>query len=825
MPLAPAPEAIERIFGMKQFDAVWYRKTFPDVDATQMDPADHFRKYGSIMGRAPNAGFHEDPNMLRALLKPMPKKGGELVSAYEIARHGDHDLAISYARLHLPSERAYTIEGLLANRALSRGRRKQWLGHLNNYLGHFEVAPIAMKPGEQLIDQFATDPLPPAIGGPLVSVIMPAWNAETTIFAAAKSILEQTWRNLELLIVDDASTDSTWRVIQQLAAQDSRVKVFQNAINVGPYMSKNVAVSQAAGEWITGHDADDWAHPERIARQITFSILKDRPATLSGMARISRTGEFVRLNQIGDFVNDGICRAAFISLMVQRQYFKDVLGFWDNVRMAGDSELIHRILKVERRGVPQLRAMTMLCFDTPNGLAKKAKVATNDNSEALSPRKIYKKNFTKFHSSLSKNNSAVLDLSCRRFPAPAEMVNDQQKINLLVESYKKRGISLKETISVDVAIITELRFPGGNASSTLDEVQFLSGLGLKVRLIQCPIDSSRGRTLSERYALWNDLITNWSDVESLDAKVVICRHPRVALSRAFKHIVEKISCDHCYIIKNNSHLRSTGEPVYDIDALVQMSKQLKFRNVIFCPISPVMRTELEKYKANSKQDFRIAESDWNPTFALEMYEHSPRAAMIAPFRIGRHGRDGPEKWHEDADTLRKIFPSDPDFKIDILGGAFNAEFILGKLPENWTVRPFGSATPLDYLATLDAFVYFPNTGLVEGFGRTVVEAMLAGIPVILPRSFEGTFGDLPLYCLPADVENIVRRLSASGDTPRMRYLTEVQEIATARFSSAVIRRRMTGTPLDFLSNPNEKNLKFSLSHDSASYRQEMQLIL
>ena len=84
-------------------------------------------------------------------------------------------------------------------------------------------------------------------------VMMPAWNSEDTLEAAAMSILDQTWQNLELLIVDDASHDDTWAVMEILARRDERVRITRNKVNVGPYVSKNVALGHARGDWITGH--------------------------------------------------------------------------------------------------------------------------------------------------------------------------------------------------------------------------------------------------------------------------------------------------------------------------------------------------------------------------------------------------------------------------------------------------------------------------------------------------------------------------------------------------------------------------------------------
>ena len=85
---------------------------------------------------------------------------------------------------------------------------------------------------------------------------------------AASSILEQSWKPIELIIVDDCSTDDTWSIAKRVAHLDPRVRVRRNSVNVGPYVCKNLALSMVKGAYITCHDADDWAHPQRLEKQL-----------------------------------------------------------------------------------------------------------------------------------------------------------------------------------------------------------------------------------------------------------------------------------------------------------------------------------------------------------------------------------------------------------------------------------------------------------------------------------------------------------------------------------------------------------------------------
>lgn len=799
----PDAKQIQQLLKSEQFDAEWYLRSYPDVAALGMDPAEHYLTYGYVMKRATSAkGAHTPvPIAARAAAQlptpDMSKRARILVNANEVAKSGDHPRAIALAEAHLPADLAYTANVLRANAAIAQGDEQAWQTHLNNYLSHFDVAPIRLEGTGTVFDRLACDPLPKVTSGPLISVIMPAWNAEKMVRKAALSILNQTWRNLELLIVDDCSTDETWAVLQQIAASDSRVKIMRNKVNVGPYVSKNVALIQAKGEWITGHDADDWAHPLRLAGQFSFCSENQLTASMSGMLRVASSGQFVRLNPIHGFVYDGACRSGFISLMIRTQYFRDILGGWDAVRTSGDSELLRRIEAIEKKSVRQLQSVTMFCLDNPDGLTNHPTLGHNENQPVSPLRLQYKEAFTTWHAGITKFNARMDARSPRRlFEAPAAICANETDVKSVFNAHITAGQYPKPDIEADVVLLTNTCFIGGNAFSTIDELSFFRDLKVSVALVHCPSDSDQmmGRQIAERYHPYLRHWHNGSDVKSIRCRVLICRHPTTITSQIFRSMVKRISADHVFFVKNNSSLRPDGSSVYQIADMIKAGTMLRAKNITFCPISPVMREELETYRRESDSDFQLSDMDWTPTFDLALYMQSPKLRMSLPFRIGRHGRDGAEKWFEEAQVLRSIYPDDPDFIVSILGGAKQAENLMNTLPSNWVVHKFGSVEPDQYLSELDAFVYFPNSSLVEAFGRTIVEAMLACVPVILPRRFEATFGDLPLYCEPLEVADLVRKL-AQDDVARIAYLTEVQQIAVKRYASQVIARRLAHVDL------------------------------
>lgn len=801
---------ISKIESSKFFDAEWYLDRYPDVRMSGIDPAKHYFKYGGVLRRDPgpnfSSGFYYDMNhglerkgtnplthfLTRKTLTPVDEKK-VMWAAAKLAERGDSDKAILKAMENLSKKKHDVINILKANNSLEESSEEKWLFYLNEYLESLGSAPIELKVSSgDLLDRLAVSDLTTIESGPMVSILMAAWNSEKTIRSAAESILNQTWGNLELIIVDDASDDATWDILLSLSKSDSRVKILKNKKNVGPYVSKNIALAYSKGSYITGQDSDDWSHPERIEKQTLYLESTKQAACLSGMLRVQHDGKIVSINKVGPNTKDGVCRAAFISMMACKQFILDRVGFWDNVRFGGDSELIKRIEKITGRDIKKLHTVTMLCLDNPSGLTNHPVFGHSQESGVSNIRIKYRDSFNKWHKKLNGEISRLeLVHDPRKFPVPDEATNKIDVVNeVILEHEIKSGPLYNKHINVDVCVITNLRFPGGNASSTLDEINYLSSLGLSVSLIHCPVDTNLGKKISERYSSRREIITNWSAVGAINCKYLIVRHPAVVSSCSFSRLKEKIFSKKSFFVVNNSMYRPNGDAVYDINDYIGEVISLNSSETYICPISPVIRKEIEPALNNKKLSHVLSNSNWSPTFNLKDYDLQPKEIMSIPFSIGRHGRDGEEKWLEDAEKLLLVYPSSKsDFSISILGGASNAEKILGYLPGNWGVKTFGSISPIEYLSDLDVFVYFPNTGLSEAFGRTIVEAMFAGVPCVLPKKFKDVFGELAIYCEPEDVSYVINRLSQKN-TERVKYLLEVKRIALDFYSSSITSERL-----------------------------------
>jgi glycosyltransferase involved in cell wall biosynthesis len=181
---------------------------------------------------------------------------------------------------------------------------------------------------------------------PLISVCMPVYNAQRYLEEAVESILGQTFRDFEFLIIDDGSTDRSLAILKRYAAQDTRIRLSSKA-NAGHTVRLNEMLHQARGDLIARMDADDVALPERFARQVDF--LRSHPEVdLVGGAQehISAKGyhlfvyrEPLEHREIQESALAGICPICHPSVMMRRNAVLAVGGYRVELMPAEDFDL------------------------------------------------------------------------------------------------------------------------------------------------------------------------------------------------------------------------------------------------------------------------------------------------------------------------------------------------------------------------------------------------------------------------------------------------------------------------------------------------------
>ena len=300
-----------------------------------------------------------------------------------------------------------------------------WLKFFNKYLAyHGAQNAIALKPGHTSRFERLCSPgdrhLPIQSGGPLVSVIMPVFDAAATLHKAAQSILDQTWQNLELILVDDLSQDNSLQMAHDLQKKDERVKVLALNTNGGPYVAKNVGLTVAKGDYLTVHDADDWAFPTRIAQQLQALLQPKAPGLAVSMGRTLRcdmNGRFTRFQPLDWVTLDGALRLCFPSPLFDRAYFEQKLGAWDSARIGADAEILQRIRRFDPTALHILDTPVMLQLDLQDSLTRHAETHNDERGEAPA-RTAYRQAWTAWHAAQTNMPKLQFPQKSRAFAVP-----------------------------------------------------------------------------------------------------------------------------------------------------------------------------------------------------------------------------------------------------------------------------------------------------------------------------------------------------------------------------------------------------------------------
>src|SRR5699024_1049193 len=168
-----------------------------------------------------------------------------------------------------------------------------------------------------------------AVAADLDSVHLPVYYAERLLAHAVGSLYAQTCRNIALINIDDSISDDTATVAQALAEQDNRVRLIRKTVNEGPYAARNAGLDVARGTLVAVHDADDWAHPQKIEKQVeAWRASSNGRASVSFHVRVDDRLQFLKPTRRHRVE---LVAKNLSSLMVERTVFEEI-GAWDEVR-------------------------------------------------------------------------------------------------------------------------------------------------------------------------------------------------------------------------------------------------------------------------------------------------------------------------------------------------------------------------------------------------------------------------------------------------------------------------------------------------------------
>jgi glycosyltransferase involved in cell wall biosynthesis len=616
---------------------------------------------------------------------------------------------------------------------------REQLHFLNAVFTLHGLEPPALRDpaGELTIANIHTPSVMPCAACALkVSVLMPAYNAEESIAYALRSLLEQTWTNLEILVVDDASCDATAAIVEDLCRKDSRIRLIRKEKNGGAYAARNTALALATGDLITVQDSDDWSHARKIELQARQFV--------SDASRVANISHWARLNE--RLEHDG--RLHFLpknrSSLMFRKEVPALIGPWQEVRVGGDREFLERLeCFFGKDSVAVMKPARLLSI----GCARSGSLTRTEGMEHFT-----RQTFSGIRRIYSMANA------WRRETISGAGMDQAIRDNSWIQPAANRASGGKSVL-YDLIILSDFTLPGGSMRSSLNYALAAQCLGLRVALRHWKKYSFTPS------APIQPLVFATSREHGLDllcsADEAVCDRAIVGLASILSHLPDeppRIQARQALVLVNQfASTFSTGHAVqYDPMKARENMCTVFGDEGLWIPISGRVK-ELMSRDPRYPQPWP---DPWHPlldagTWMEESIVWRGREREV-PI-IGRHGRDAKAKWPASKARLRAAYGVGAPVRTRIMGGADIAIRRMGGTPANWEVLPFNAMPARDFLRDLDFFIHFPHEDYIEEFGRVVMEAMAAGKPAVLPPCFWSTFGDAALYCEAKEVVPLVMR--------------------------------------------------------------------
>ncbi|WP_161567480.1 glycosyltransferase [Glutamicibacter sp. HZAU] len=610
------------------------------------------------------------------------------------------------------------------------GVTERWLTELNGLFRKEGLAEVHLEGTESVaaIDRLHSK-AKKITDGPKVSVLVPSFRGGELLKTALNSLLEQTWDNLEIIVIDDCSGEEYEQYLAEAEAMSPKIKVLRQPENLGAYCARNAGLTIARGEFITVHDDDDWSHPDKIALQVSNLIENPSlPGNMSLHARSTDDLKFLRINN-----NPQFAQPNFSSLMVRRSIF-DEIGPWDTVNRGADAEFRDRLVRRFGTPIQSVGQMALSFTRTREGSLTAGEMSRGFVDPS---RLLYLASYTKWHGQFADSPETIRRGNNRAYMIPSTM------------EAGKRGADLGK---FDVVYVTDFRFPGGTTSLTLAEMKAVAQSGKRVGFIhlESPLNKASTPINDSLFMLQkNRQVEQLSLGDIAHAHVLIVRHPSVVtfLDRADS----KISVDHLLLIVNNPPVNKGGSGmVFDLEVCIANMDRLFDSETYVIGESDLTR----KLSIPLAPASRLLDSTWPGVIASGSV---PSPDFEKKPVLGRHSRDHALKWPSTLEAFRSAYVSD-SFETVFLGGAAELRKKLGdEATEGVYVHEFGVLEVDDFLGSVDFWAYFHDDKLTESFGMSTAEAMAAGKVVILPKYMETTFGDGALYADVNEVETVINR--------------------------------------------------------------------
>lgn len=558
-----------------------------------------------------------------------------------------------------------------------------------------------------------------------VSIIIPAFNAAASISFVIKSLQSQTWKNIEIIVVDDCSLDNTVDVVKEIMAYDRRVKLICKLINEGAYPARNTGLNEATGDMIMVHDSDDWSHPQKL--EIQVRALNKTPGAVASMSNWIRVDEEF-MPAVHSRPRNTIKSLSFPSLLFKREII-DQIGPWAAVRVSGDAEFKTRIERYYgKNAIARISKVLSISLSREGSLTQNS--ATHINTLHFGVRWQYLNLYEYFHSRQLKH-----DPECEKCLAVSTaVVGNRSKRSQTAEIFDY--IFISDFVS-DVTLIKY--------------IVSACAIGAKVavyhwRNFEEDADLPLCRSLYEACIQHRIALLTCND--TVDAKLVIVGNFEILRYRQDRF--PAISSSHVIgLLQKKSQLIS---PAFNLDMLRMAKTTIKImfgREMRLVSSSQRLSACFHAYGLQSELDGEPLPPAIDTLFWCdrEIKASMPRTRPIEIIYPSSAGPDIALGEHSYGNV--EYAPGQPP---NVLHGSCEEMQLNYK---EAAIRNLSIFEVKEKISAADFYLYFPNNDDYDHYSSGIYEALALGVPVILPFELEPYFGEAALYANHAGLKTLV----------------------------------------------------------------------
>ena len=590
-----------------------------------------------------------------------------------------------------------------------------------------------------------------------VSVVVTAYRPDEGLITAVRSILTQSWRNVEVVIVDDASPPEYDGTLQRALALGDRIRLVRQPENMGTYAARNVGLDASGGEFVAFQDSDDWSHPRRLELQV-MPLLTEKRLVATTSDGMSVTDDLL-------LTRPGVRSGRFnpSSLLFRRTVVLGRIGYFDPVRKAADSEYIGRIQAAF--GARSVRNVS----DGPLALIR---LSENSLSRAeirahwMHPARIaYSSAYIRWHQAIAAGEAKPYrpaDGADRPFAVPPHLLTGASDVR-----------------RYDVVVVGDWRFRDGPVRAATDEIRALARSGLRVAIVQ--LDSYRA-VYRLRHPLCapiqqmvNDgLVDHVQLGDPCDAALAIVRQAEVLQFAADEP--SRIRPHRVLMVADRAPERR-----YAPATCAARVRRLFGVEPLWCPQDPGVRAALRAADPGAL----LADDDLPPVVDSSGWVSTRTAATPGLPIVGIDLCDG-----------ASLPPDLPDVDVRVRLADRPASDVEHGLPRGWLVYQAGDIGARPFLHQLDFYPHFPRPGKVETLSRPALEAAAAGCVVVLPERSASLYGDAAVYAEPAELPELIRHFTADSGRFAEQSRRARTVVATAHDPQRFVNRitRSIGAP-------------------------------